>query len=300
MELGNWFWLTALLGSPLGAGGGVFLEASLFKYPSFLAHKMLHQRPGLPEEDEIVLCKVTEILPNSVFVELVEYKKQGMIHISEIAPGRIRNLREYVMVSKEIICKILRLDRERGHIDLSLRRVNSTERQAKLEEIKQELKAEQLIANLAKKLKLPASELYKKLSSTVLKNYPYLHLCFHDLVEGKVNQAHLEKLGLEKSIADELTAAVLDKFKPEKIMVKGEIRLQTYAADGIEKIKATLEEVRNVSSAIALSYLGAGRYRLALEDADYKPAEKKLAKVEAILEKFKDKISTAVFIREKE
>ncbi len=257
---------------------------------------MFYQRPGFPEEDEIVLCKVTEILPNSVFVELVEYRRQGMIHISEIAPGRIRNLREYVMIGKEIICKILRLDRERGHIDLSLRRVNSTERQAKLDEIKQELKAEQLIANLAKKLKLPVGELYKKLAGPLLKNYSYLHLCFHDVVEGKVN---LEKLGLENTIAEELTAAVIEKFKPEKIIVKGEIRLQTYAAKGIEKIKATLEEVQLVSAALSLSYLGAGRYRLVLEDADYKPAEKKLAKVESILDKFNDKISTASFIREK-
>jgi len=258
---------------------------------------MLYQRPGFPEEDEIVLCKVTEIIPNSVFVELVEYRRQGMIHISEIAPGRIRNLREYVTIGKEIICKILRLDRERGHIDLSLRRVNSTERQAKLDEIKQELKAEQLIANQAKKLKLPAREFYKEVASPLLKNYSYLHLCFHDLVEGKIN---LEKLGVKSTIAEELTAAVLDKFKPEKIIVKGEIRLQTYAAAGIEKIKATLGEVRNVSSALTISYLGAGRYRLSLEDVDYKPAEKKLAKVEKILEKFNDKISTALFIREKD
>ena len=258
---------------------------------------MFYHRSGIPEEDEIVLCRVTEIFPNSVFVELVEYHKQGMVHISEIAPGRIRNLREYVIVNREIVCKVLRLDRERGHIDLSLRRVNSTERVQKLEDIKQELKAETLLANLAKKLKRPMEEMYRTVTATVLKQYPYLHTCFQEIVSGK---AHLEKLGLEKTLAEEITSAVLDKFKPEKIFMKGEIKLQTYASDGINKIKSLLHEIQTISSTLKVAYLGGGRYRLVVEDIDYKPAEKKLAKVAEILAKFNDKISTASFEREKE
>ncbi len=52
---------------------------------------------GFPKESEIVICTVTNIQYNSVFVKLDEYKNlQGMIHISEISPGRIRNLRDFV------------------------------------------------------------------------------------------------------------------------------------------------------------------------------------------------------------
>lgn len=257
---------------------------------------MLYRRPGIPEEDEIVLCKVTEILPNSVFVELVEYRKQGMVHISEIAPGRIRNLREYVTIGREIVCKVLRIDRERGHIDLSLRRVNSTERVRKLEEIKQELKAETLLANIAKKLKIPVEQLYQNVSSVILRHYPYLHPCFQDLVSG---QAEMGKLGLEKVLAEEITAAVLDKFKPEKIALRGEIKLQTYASDGLGKIKSILQDIEKIAPALKLSYLGGGRYRFVIEDSDFKPAEKKVAKMEELLEKFNDKLSTATLEREK-
>ncbi len=258
---------------------------------------MLYHRTGIPEEDEIVLCKVTEIFPNSVFVELVEYHQQGMVHISEIAPGRIRNLREYVTISREIVCKVLRIDREKGHIDLSLRRVNSTEREQKLEDLKQELKAEALIAALSKKLNVKVEELYRTIAAAVFKEYSHLYLCFKELVSG---EADLEKLGLEKKLAEEVTAAVLDKFKPEKIFLKGEIRLQTYDSNGLRKIKTVLADVEKVSPSISLSYLGAGRYRLVIEDVDYKPAEKKWGKVGDVIEKFKDKISTASLLREKE
>lgn len=257
---------------------------------------MFYKRQGFPEENEIVLCKVTQILPNSVFVEIMEYEKQGMVHISEIAPGRIRNLREYVSVGREIVCKVLRINRERGHIDLSLRRVNSTQREEKLEEIKQEIKAETLVKNIAKKLKMPAPELYTAVASKVLKEYTYLSQCFKEIVAGTVN---LEKLGVEKFIAPEITAAVLDKFKPVKIELKGEIKLQTYTSAGVDKIKSTLQAIEEVSSSLRITYLGAGRYKLTLEDTDYKPAEKKIVQVQQILEQFNDKLSTASFEREK-
>ncbi|MBI2112597.1 S1 RNA-binding domain-containing protein [Candidatus Woesearchaeota archaeon] len=257
---------------------------------------MFYLHKGKPEEDEIVLCKVTKIFPNSVFVELLEYGESGMVHISEVSPGRIRNLRDFVSEGRQIVCKVLRIDRERGHIDLSLRRVNSSQRKEKLDEIKQEIKAESLISNLAKKLKQPVEKLYKEVTNAIFKEYSHLHLCFWDVVSGEVD---LKKIGLEKTLAEELTKAVLDKFKPDKIYIRGEILLQTYHANGIERIKNTLSQVEKVSQNIKITYLGAGRYKMVIEDVDYKPAEKNLTKVVEIIEKFNDKMSQASYQREK-
>ena len=257
---------------------------------------MLYSRKGLPEEDEIVFCKVTKIFPNSVFVDLLEFHQQGMVHISEISPGRIRNLRDFVTIGRDIVCKVLRIDREKGHIDLSLRRVNSHQRQEKLDEIKQELKAETVIQNLAKKLKKPVDKLYVQVTNTIFKEYSHLYLCFRDIVAGTVN---VETMGLESSLAAEISAAVIEKFKPDKIHLKGEIALQTYASDGLGKIKAALLEVERISPTLKLLYIGAGKYKVVIEDVDYKPAEKTREKMENILERFNDKLSTASFSREK-
>lgn len=250
---------------------------------------MLYQLSGYPEEDDLVLCKVTKIFPNSVFVELLEYDKQGMVHISEIAAGRIRNLRDYVSPGREIVCKVLRVDPARGHIDLSLRRVNSHQRQEKLNHLKQELKAENLLTNIAKKRAIRVEELYMMVTEKVLKLYPYLYLCFKDVA---ADQAQLEKIGVEPALAKEITAAVLEKFKPEKIFLHSEIRIQTYLSNGIQKIKDTLQKIGHIPGS-TITYLGAGRYKLVLEDVDYKPAEKNMAKVEEILQHFNDKVSVA-------
>lgn len=257
---------------------------------------MLYKRKGIPEIDEIVLCKVTKMFPNSVFVDLLEYNDSGMVHISEVSPGRIRNLRDYVSIGRQIVCKVLRIDRERGHIDLSLRRVNSNQRKEKLDEIKQELKAESLVKNLAKKLNQPVEQLYRQTTEKLFKEYSHLYLCFRDVVSG---EADLEKLGLEKKMALEFTQAILDKFKPERVAIKGEIKLRTYASNGLEKIKTTLLKIEKVSPKISISYLGAGRYKIVVEDVDYQLAEENLDSILDIIAGFEDKLSTVEFIREK-
>jgi len=68
---------------------------------------MLLKKTGFPEDEELVLCTVTGINPHSVFCTLDEYGgRTGMIHISEVAPGRIRNIREYVTKGKKVVCKV--------------------------------------------------------------------------------------------------------------------------------------------------------------------------------------------------
>lgn len=258
---------------------------------------MLYTRKGYPEEDEIVLSKVTKIFPNSVFVELLEYNKPGMIHISEVSPGRIRNLRDFVTIDRQIVCKVLRLDREKGHIDLSLRRVNSNQRREKLDEIKSEMKAESLVNNLAKKLNRKVNELYAEITSVVFKEYSHLYLCFKDIVSDEID---LVKLGLKKDLAEEIKAAVIEKFKPKKISIHGEIKLKTYHQDGVERIKKILNDVQGISDKISLTYLGAGRYRLMIDDFDYKLAEKNLKEIEELLKEFNDKLSEATLERDKE
>ena len=60
------------------------------------------------EVGDIVLCTVDRIVGTIVFVK-IDGDGEGSIILSEIAPGRIRNLREYVVPKKKIVCKVLRI-----------------------------------------------------------------------------------------------------------------------------------------------------------------------------------------------
>ena len=98
------------------------------------------------EEGDIVLCTVDRIVGTNVFVKIdSEQEKEGVIVFSEIAPGRIRNIRDYVVPKKKIVCKVLRISGDR--IDLSLRRVTQKEQKELKEKYRQTFQAFYYICN---------------------------------------------------------------------------------------------------------------------------------------------------------
>ena len=239
---------------------------------------MFLKRQGFPEEGEFVICTVTNIPYNSVFAKLNEYGKSGLIHISEISPGRIRNIRDYVVEGKVIVCVVLRINQERGYIDLSLRRVNEMEKKKKIERIKQEQKAEKIIENYAKPKKLDVEKYYHQIADPILKKYEYVHSAFYDVVEKK---ATLEELGVPKDIAKEFESVVLEKIHPKVVSVEGTIKIEIYSEDGVEVVKKIM--AKHEDERTTLLYEGGGKYRISIKSKDYKKAEKLLKeKIEAM------------------
>src|SRR4030042_2351 len=103
-----------------------------------------------PEEGELVLCTVDKIMGTTVFIKIEEYGLMGTIATSEIASGRIRNIRDYVVPNKKIVCKVLRINRERENIDLSLRRVSQKDQKEILQKYSKEKASAAIIELVAK------------------------------------------------------------------------------------------------------------------------------------------------------
>lgn len=231
------------------------------------------KKVGFPQESEIVICTVTNIQYNSVFVKLDEYKNlQGMIHISEISPGRIRNLRDFVKEGKVIVCKILRINRERGHIDLSLRRVNESQRRKKLESIKLNQKAEKIVEFASKHLKNDYKEFLNEVSEKVKAvGYESLYSCFEDVVE---NDYDITEIGLEEESSKVLDEQIRQKIKPASVRIEGIMTLNSYLTNGIEIVKEALIAADATDDAVQIYYGGGGHFKTSVEAPDYKTAEK--------------------------
>ena len=254
---------------------------------------MLLRKKGFPQEDELVLCTVTAIHYSSVFAKLDDYEKSGMIHISEISPGRIRNIRDYVKEGKKIVCKVLRINKEKGHIDLSLRRVNEGQRRAKMDEIKQQQLSEKIIEFVAKQHKIKVEELFAEVSEKVLKKYPTLFIAFEDVVAGSIT---LEKLGIEKKIAADLTEAIKQRIKPVVHEIGGKLTLASFRRDGMPLIKEAVKKSKKPG--ITITYLGGGTYGVAIQGEDIKEAEKTLSSfVKDLTDFMEENDATAAFER---
>ncbi|MGM5481144.1 MAG: translation initiation factor IF-2 subunit alpha [Nanobdellota archaeon] len=243
---------------------------------------MLFKKKGYPEEGECVFCTVTKIQYHSVFVNLDEYEhKSGMVHISEISPGRIRNIRDYVKEGKVIICKVLRINKDRGHIDLSLRRVNENQRRAKVEERKQQVIAENILQSYATVNKLDIKDVYTQVSGVLLKEYETLYGAFEDVVE---NNADLSTSGLEKKVADELMPFIKERIKPKEVAIEATLKLTSYDEDGIDRINKINKEILDTNEKTSLQFLGSGSFKLRVTAREYKAAEEVMDKIDKILE----------------
>lgn len=68
------------------------------------------------------------------YVSLLEYNSiEGMVLLSELSRRRIRSIAKLIKVGRQEPVMVLRVDKEKGYIDLSKRRV-SAEEAAKCEE----------------------------------------------------------------------------------------------------------------------------------------------------------------------
>jgi translation initiation factor 2 subunit 1 len=239
------------------------------------------ERKNSLEESDLVICTVTKIYPHSVFVTMDDFgDRQGMIHISEIAPGRIRNIHDYVKIGKKVICKILSINREKGHIDLSLRRVSEGQKREKADIIKREQKAEKIVEFVADKLKVDRRKLYDEIFAKVPNDYACLHDFFEEFI---TDESILKKLNLQKSVYDMFAEVIRQRIKPPEVEVEADIKLKTYSADGVNRIKSILRLIEMPKATIR--YKGGGSYSISIIDDNFKDAEKKLEKVNEIIEK---------------
>lgn len=242
---------------------------------------MFYKKKGLPEEGEYVLCTVKKILFHSVFASLDEYEhKEGMIHISEVSPGRIRNLRDYVKEGKKLICKVLRVKLDRGQVDLSLRRVSVSMRKKKNAEIKQEQKAEKIMELVAKKLNTDMKRLYDDFGNKLYEEYGNLNTFFQDFISG---EASMEEAGVPKQYIPVLAEVVKEKIKPVAVEIESTLILSSEASDGIKTIKEALKKIEEVAEKnkydVKVSYISAPNYGIKVTAPDYKSAEKAMQEV---------------------
>jgi general stress protein 13 len=74
---------------------------------------------------DVVTGKVTGIQPYGAFVALDE-TTQGLVHISEITYGYVKDVHEFIKVGDEITVKVLEVDDQQKKISLSIRVLQQT------------------------------------------------------------------------------------------------------------------------------------------------------------------------------
>ncbi|MBS3161637.1 S1 RNA-binding domain-containing protein [Candidatus Woesearchaeota archaeon] len=248
---------------------------------------MFYKKKGKPEIDEIIICTVKRVLYHSVFVNIDEYENaEGMIHISEIAPGRIRNIRDYVVEEKKVVCKVLNIT-EKGDLDLSLRRVSTTQMVNKLNDYKKEEKAEKLLEQIGKELNFNLKKVYEDIGIKAIERYGSLNNLFNAILE-KGKDAVTELKGNEK-LSEQIYKVVKEKIKPIQITVSYILNIRSYAENGVDTVRNILTDAEKQGTEIM--YLGAPKYKISTTSTDVKKADTLLKKIIEKIEESSKRLS---------
>ncbi|HDZ36196.1 MAG TPA: translation initiation factor IF-2 subunit alpha [Thermococcus sp.] len=254
-----------------------------------------------PEEGEFVVATVKNIHPYGAFLKLDEYPgKEGFMHISEVASTWVKNIRDHIKEGQKIVAKVIRVDPEKGHIDLSLKRVNQQQRKAKLQEYKRAQKAENLLKMAAEKLGKDFETAWKEVWVPLEEEYGEVYAAFEDAAQNGIDV-------LEGLISDEWAEAlkpIIEAYvEIPTVTIDAEFEITVPKPDGIEIIREALIRARDRANEekeidVKFSYQGAPRYRIDITAPDYHKAEEVLESIaDEILRVIKEAGGEATLIR---
>ena len=233
------------------------------------------RRPEWPEVGDMVIATVEKITSYGAYVRLDEYDKEGLLHVSEVASRWVRNIRDYVREGQKVVLKVLRVQADKGQVDLSRRRVTKRDKKEKIQSWKKDRKAESLLRTAAEKLNISFEEAYEKAGILIENTFGELYTGLEKTAKDGVDV--LLDLGISKEIAVTLEEIAKDKIQISLVKVKGILNLQNPKPKGVLIIKDTLRNAKEVGDSqgaeVTVYLVSPPKYRIIVEAEDYKTAE---------------------------
>ena len=233
------------------------------------------RRPEWPEVGDLAIATVVRITDYGAYVRLDEYDKEGLLHVSEVASRWVRNIRDYVREGQKVVLKVLRVQADKGQIDLSRRRVTKRDKKEKIQSWKKDRKAEGLLRTAAEKLNISFEEAYEKAGALIENAFGDLHDGLEKTAKDGIDV--LLELGIEKELAITLEEIAKEKIQISLVSVKGILELQITKPKGVLFIKDTLKLAQEVGESedadVTIYLVSPPKYRIVVSAEDYKSAE---------------------------
>jgi translation initiation factor 2 subunit 1 len=257
---------------------------------------------GWPEPGELVVGRVDDIEDFGVFVDLLEYEdKRGLCHISEVASGWIKNVRDHVNEGQTVVVKVLEVDEDAQQINLSLKDVNDHQRKDKIQEWKNEQKADNWM-EIAFGEDLDGDR-YADIANALLADFGTLYDGFEQAaIHG---QEALEDTGLSDDDVDAIVETARENVSVPYVTVTGYVDLECPASDGVDVIREAMQAAEGNGEIpeeveLEVTYVGSPEYRIEVQAPDYKVAESQLEEsAERAANVVRDHDGTAEYHRER-
>jgi len=254
-------------------------------------------RAEYPEEGDLVIGTVTSIRNFGAFVTLDEYGgREAFIHLSEVATGWVKYIRDHIREGQKIVARVLRVDPAKSQIDLSLKRINDHQRREKTQQWKNEGRALRLVEQVAQALKITSDAAGDLFGATLVEKYGSLFAAF------EVASADAKRFQQENEKAAWVAAflkVARENIVPPQVTILGTLEVSDPTPDGVDHVRAALRAAEEVDpESVEVHYVGAPKYRVRVIASQYKQAEETLKRAtDAALKSIKSAGGQGTFVR---
>ena len=220
---------------------------------------------------DLVIANISKVAQFGAYCKLPEYDNlEVFLPIKEVSSGWIKNIREFIHEGQTIVCKVYFFDKEKGTVDISLKKVTPKETKDKLGAYNLEKRLAALFQQAVKMSKLEDQK--EALTSKAREEF----VTFTELTRNATaSSPEFENSKLPKKLKEMIVKLIEVSKKKKRFVVSYLLKLTTYNTEG----GAT--ELRNIistikSNGVAVSYISAPKYHLSAEGKDYADAENKI------------------------
>ncbi|KAF2090820.1 hypothetical protein K490DRAFT_34307 [Saccharata proteae CBS 121410] len=201
-----------------------------------------------PEVESFVMVNVKQIAEMGAYVKLLEYDNiDGMILLSELSRRRIRSIQKLIRVGRNEVVVVLRVDKEKGYIDLSKRRV-SPEDIVKCEERYNKSKmVHSIMRHVAEKTETPIEKLYEGIGWPLNRKYGHAVDAFKLSI---TNPDVWNEVNFPSEVVKtELHSYISKRLTPQPTKVRADVEVTCFGYDGIDAVKDALRtaEAKNTA-----------------------------------------------------
>lgn len=213
-----------------------------------------------PEVDTSVMIQVKNIADMGAYVSLLEYNNiEGMILFSELSRRRIRSVSSLIKVGRIEPVMVLRVDKEKGYIDLSKRRVSEEDIQGCEERYNKSKLVHSIMRHVAETMKLDLEDLYIHVGWPLYRKYGHAFEAFKVIVndpDSVLNSLtrEVKEIGpdgqevtkvvpaMSEEVKDALIKNIRRRMTPQPLKIRADIEMKCFQFDGVLHIKEAMRK----------------------------------------------------------
>ncbi|CCD73431.1 Eukaryotic translation initiation factor 2 subunit 1 [Caenorhabditis elegans] len=206
-----------------------------------------------PDVEETVVANVKMIADMGAYVRLSEYNdKEGMILLSELSRRRIRSVNKLIRVGRSESVVVIRVDKDKGYIDLSKRRVYQKDLKQCDERFANAKMVNSILRHVAEQVGYTTDEeledLYQKTAWHFDRKEKRKAASYDAFKKAITEPTILDECDISADIKEKLLEDIRKKLTPQAVKIRADIEVSCFDYDGIDAVKAALIAGKNCSN----------------------------------------------------